>query len=77
MDERTAKELIKTRKAVKQKYDALKRDISENQIRMAAEFKPITQPLHELLKTIKTEPLIKAERHSSQMVLTPQKKKKI
>ena len=71
MNEKAAKELVKTRKAVRQKYNALKSDIASKEIRMEKEFKPITQPLQELIKTIKTEPFIKQEHHSPQMVSTP------
>lgn len=71
MNEKAAKELVKTRKAVRQKYNALKSDIASKEIRMEKEFKPITQPLQELIKTIKTEPFIKQEPHTPQMVSTP------
>lgn len=71
MDEKTARELIRTRKAVRQKYNALKSDVSEQQIRMEKEFKPITQPLQELIKTIKTEPFIKQEMGSPKIFSTP------
>ena len=42
MDEKTAKELIKTRKAVRQKYNALKSTISEQNIRLEKELRPLT-----------------------------------
>lgn len=74
MNEKTAKELIKTRKAVRQKYKALKSDITEQQSRMEKELKPITQPLQELIRTIKTEPFIKKEQHSPQIYSTPKQK---
>lgn len=71
MDEKAAKDLVKTRKAVKQKYLALKSEISQKQVRMENEFKPITEPLQELIKTIKTEPQVKLEKYSPQLVSTP------
>lgn len=61
MNERVARELVKTRQAVKRKYKTLKADIAESQIRKEKEFKPLTEPLQELLKTIKSEPKIKKE----------------
>lgn len=55
MDKRLARELLKTRKSVKRKYDSLKSDISESQLALREQFKPISQPLEELLSTIKRE----------------------
>ena len=56
-----AKELLKARKAVKRKYQSLKSDISEAQQRKEQELKPITEPLRELIRTVKSEPFIKKE----------------
>ena len=64
MNEKIAKELIEARKAVKRKYKALKSDVTALQIQQEKEFKPITEPLQELIKTIKSEQIIKAEPHS-------------
>lgn len=55
MDARVAAELIKTRKAVKRKYDALKSDILQSQLEVQEKFKPISEPLKQLLSTIKTD----------------------
>lgn len=55
MDKRLVTELIKTRQAVKRKYESLKADIAQSQARVAEQFKPISQPLTELLTTIKQE----------------------
>lgn len=55
MDKRLASELIKTRKAVKKKYESLKADIAESQTSLAEHWKPLAQPLKELISTIKTE----------------------
>jgi hypothetical protein len=70
MDEKTAKELIKTRKAVRQKYNALKSNITEQNIRLEKELKPLTLPLQELIRTIKSEPLIKTEPQSPKLEST-------
>lgn len=67
-----AKELVKTRKAVKRKYQSLKSDITEAQHRKEQELKPITEPLRELIKTVKAEPLIMTE----EPFFTPQNVKK-
>lgn len=70
MDEKTVKELIKTRKAVRQKYNALKSSISEQNIRLEKELRPVTQPLQELIRTIKTEPVVKTEPKSPKLEST-------
>lgn len=55
MDKRLVRELLKTRKAVKRKYQSLKVDMTESQLLQAEKFKPISQPLQELITSIKTE----------------------
>lgn len=55
MDKRLATELIKTRKAVKKKYESLKSDIAESKIALEKQFKPLSQPIKELISTIKSE----------------------
>lgn len=55
MDKRLVSELIKTRNAVKKKYKSLKADMAQSQSALAEQFKPISQPLQELISTIKTE----------------------
>lgn len=56
MDSRVAAELLKTRKALKQKYKSLKHDIVKSQSLLEKTYKPITQPLNELVSNlIKTE----------------------
>ena len=55
MDKKTAKELIKTRKALRQKYNALKSNIFEQNIRLEKELRPLTQHLQELIRTIKKQ----------------------
>ncbi|KAL1487470.1 hypothetical protein ABEB36_015859, partial [Hypothenemus hampei] len=55
MDEQLAKELVKARNAVKRKYRALKTEIMESQIKKEKDLKPVTEPLKELIKNIKTE----------------------
>lgn len=55
MDKRLVSELLKTRKSVKRKYESLKSDIAESQLALQKQFNPISQPLQELISTLKTE----------------------
>ncbi|XP_031332227.1 uncharacterized protein LOC116162691 [Photinus pyralis] len=60
MEKRLAKDLILARKSVKQKYDSLKQDMAVTERMVEQHFKPITQPLKQLLTvtkldTVKTE----------------------
>lgn len=55
MDKRLAQELIKTRKAVKKKFESLKVDSIESDLKINKKFKPIAQPLKELLSSFKAE----------------------
>lgn len=71
MNEKVAKELVKARSSVKRKYRALKADIFESQMRQSREFKPITEPLQELLRSIKTEQMIKQEPSTPSKFTTP------
>lgn len=80
MDKRLVRELIKTRQAVKRKYQNLKSDMTRSQLELSAQFKPISQPLQELIQTIKTEGLqnrdieqVKVE--PSPLTISPQKPK--
>lgn len=75
MNRQIAKELIKARKAVKRKYQALKSDVASMQIRQEKGLKPIIEPLQELIKTIKSELPTKQEPKSSSLFSTPQKEK--
>lgn len=61
MDKKLAKELIKTRKSVRQKYQSLKSDVAQSQVHLEKSFKPITEPLQKLLQNIKSEVSIKKE----------------
>lgn len=61
MDERLAKELVKTRKAVRQKYRALKTESTQSQLQLEKGYKPITEPLQKLLENFKSEVPIKKE----------------
>ncbi|KAL1487698.1 hypothetical protein ABEB36_015605 [Hypothenemus hampei] len=54
MDEQLAKELVKAKNAVKRKYPALKTEIMESQIKKEKDLKPVTEPIKELIKNIKT-----------------------
>ncbi|KAJ8935729.1 hypothetical protein NQ318_010579 [Aromia moschata] len=64
-----AKELVKSRKSVREKYSSLKSDIAQSQAKLVSEYKPITEPLEKLLSTVKSdvtgsfkkEPQIKAD----------------
>lgn len=70
MDERLARELVKSRKAVKQKYQSLKNAEFEAQSKLEETYKPITQPLQELISSIgKSEPF-----HLKEEQQTPIKK---
>lgn len=51
-----AAELLKTRKALKQKYHNLKSDIAKSQFLLEKNYKPITQPLNEIVSTLKVPP---------------------
>lgn len=55
MNEQLAKELIKIRNIVKQKYRSLRTDKSKTQRRLEEEYKPITQPLQKFLSNIKSD----------------------
>lgn len=56
MDRHSAQELIKVRKAIKRKVQGLQADMKQAQLEAQEKFKPIYQPLKELISTIKTEP---------------------
>lgn len=65
MDAKVAKDLIKTRNIVRRKFRALKSDIAKAQTRIDREYRPVTEPLKELVRTIKNEPpFIKREQTS-------------
>ncbi|CAH1960963.1 unnamed protein product [Acanthoscelides obtectus] len=49
MDQKLAKELVKTRKAVKQKYLTVKSDIAATERELQQQFKPISEPFQKLL----------------------------
>ncbi|CAG9763533.1 unnamed protein product [Ceutorhynchus assimilis] len=73
MNQQIAMELIKARKAVRRKYQALKSDVASMQVRQERGLKPIIEPLQELIKTIKSELPTKQEPKS--LFSTPQKDK--
>ena len=52
MDKRLAKELVKSRKAVKEKFQSLKLAASTTQSQLEQSYKPLTQPLEQLISTI-------------------------
>lgn len=49
MDKHTSQELIKTRKAVREKYKKLKSDLAATEINLERTYKPIIQPLKQLI----------------------------
>lgn len=55
MDKHLVRELLTARKAVKDKYTRLKADVAESDYVHEQQYKPITQPLKELLADIKSE----------------------
>ncbi|CAH2015379.1 unnamed protein product [Acanthoscelides obtectus] len=55
MDPKIAKELVKARQAVKEKYRALKSDIAQSETQLQKQWKPISEPLQQLLE--KVEPV--------------------
>ncbi|CAH1981674.1 unnamed protein product [Acanthoscelides obtectus] len=55
MDPKIAKELVKARQAVKEKYRALKSDIAQSETKLQKQWKPISEPLQQLLE--KVEPV--------------------
>lgn len=61
MDEKLAKELVKTRQAVRKKYRALKTESAQSQLQLEKGYKPITEPLQKFLENFKTEAPIKKE----------------
>lgn len=61
MNKELARQLVKTRKSVKQKYQSLKSDIAQSRSQLEKSYQPITEPLQKLLSTIKTDVAIKQE----------------
>ncbi|CAH2018234.1 unnamed protein product [Acanthoscelides obtectus] len=78
MDPKLAKELVKTRKAVKQKYLTLKSDIAATERELQQQFKPISEPLQKLLSKVeapKQELQIKEEQSTPPSVTSTPKKR--
>jgi|UniRef100_V5I8K9 hypothetical protein len=61
MNKELARQLVKTRKSVREKYQSLKSDIAQSQSQLEKGYKPITEPLQKLLSTIKTDLQLKQE----------------
>lgn len=55
MDQSLRKKLLQSRQAIKKKFDSLRTDIVHHENYLEKKFKPIADPLKELLKNIKTE----------------------
>lgn len=53
MDTRLVKDLLSTRKSLKQKFRNLKKDIAKSQSTLEKSYKPITEPLKELITSLK------------------------
>lgn len=53
MDKHIAKQLLQVRRALREKYRSLKSDIAMSQSHLEKAYQPITQPLRELISTIK------------------------
>jgi hypothetical protein len=81
MNEQLARQLVKSRSSVRKKYQALKNAEFESQSKLEEAYKPIIQPLQEIISNIaKIEPLdIKEEPLFSNyyQTSTPQKTRKI
>ena len=77
MNERLARELVKSRQAVKQKFQSLKSAIKA-QSKLQETYKPLTQPLQQLISTFgKSEPFYLKEEnpsHFTNLYDTPRKK---
>src|SRR3978361_2550420 len=56
MDKKVVQNLINARKAIKRKFEELQQDITTGETFLQRKFKPISDPLKELLKNIKKEP---------------------
>lgn len=50
-----AVELIKARKAVRKKYESLRSDIAESELKWKEHYKPISEPLKQLISSVKEE----------------------
>ncbi|CAH1969793.1 unnamed protein product [Acanthoscelides obtectus] len=78
MDQKLAKELVKTRKAVKQKYLTVKSDIAATERELQQQFKPISEPFQKLLSKVeglKQELQIKEEQSTPPSVTSTPKKR--
>lgn len=81
MNERVVKELVQARKSVKRKFESLRSDIAQSQLETQAKFKPITEPLQQLITSLKNEPIsVKTEKiepsfkiYRPQAISTPQR----
>lgn len=69
-------DLIKARNSIKRKFNALRQSKTESDALITDVLKPVTEPLHELVKAkkIKSEPKIKNEHPFKIETSTPQKK---
>lgn len=61
MNERIVKDLIRKRKDLKSKLKLIKSEQLQAKINLEKTYKPISEPIYNLIKNIKTQPLIKSE----------------
>lgn len=62
MDKRVSQQLVKTRKAVKDKYQKLKSDVTATELKLENTYKPIIQPLKQLVTQYDRLALIEPKR---------------
>lgn len=61
MDPQLVKDLISTRRALRQKFKSLKSDIQKSQSTLEKSYRPITEPLKQLITSLQPDYTIKAE----------------
>lgn len=82
MDKRTSQQLIKSRKAVKEKFQKLKSDIAATEFHLEKTYRPIIQPLKQLITKIEQPELLELKQEAKEeykeyeppYISTPQKK---
>ena len=81
MDKRTSQQLNKSRKAVKEKFQKLKSDIAATESHLEKSYRPIIQPLKQLITKFDQSDLLEAKREAKEeykdyefpYIFTPQK----
>lgn len=77
MNEQVAHELIAVRKAVKRKYQSLKSDIIQAELDLEKQWKPIVQPLKELVSVAKPATAVETFRQPSSTLFEKDIRQKI